>query len=259
MQSKPLKLRAKSAPTYTENISALLRRLICRRRLTLSIAGDAPCGFAEKLVDALPEGEGEIIRGKTAIVSEGDDYILLPSKVAYATAGGKSRRAADNLGLMRVVRSILSYEYLWNTIRVRNGAYGAGFTPKRGGLVAFYSYRDPNPAASLGYYKESADYLRALADSGEDITKFVIGAVGEYDVLTTPRVEILMATQNYLNGWSEEDEQKVLSRMLSVTSEDLRLAADIIDEVLSEEKRAIVGGREQLENLGFTPKQIIKI
>ena len=241
----------------TEDIRSLLKRLVCRERLTLSVSGDVPVGLAERIIDALPQGE-PAKRATTAISSQGDDYILLPSKVGYAVAGGRSERAAENLGLMRIVRSILSYEYLWNTIRLKNGAYGTGFVPKRGGLVAFYSYRDPNPAASLGYYRESTDYLRAIADSGEDITKFVIGAIGEYDLLTTPKVATQLATQNYLSGWTEEDEQKVINQMLSTKAPDLKLAADIIDEVMASEKRAIVGGREQLDSLGYTPKDIIK-
>ena len=243
----------------TDSISALLTRLISRDRLTISIAGETPSGFAERLIDSIPDNNSPAEKKTTPLVSEGDEYILLPSKVAYAVAGGYSESAKDHLGLLRVARSILSYEYLWNKVRVKNGAYGTGFTPKRGGLISFYSYRDPNPGASLGYYRESADYLRALADSGEDVTKFVIGAYGEYDMITTPRMAAMIATRNYLSGWSESDEARVLHEMLSVKTDDLRLAADIIDEALKNEKRAIVGGQEQLSTLGYKPKTIIKI
>ena len=243
----------------TNSISALLKRLISRDRLTLSIAGDTPDGFAERLIDSIPDNNSPAEKKTTPLVSDGDEYILLPSKVAYAVAGGYSERARDHLGLLRVVRSILSYEYLWNKVRVKNGAYGTGFTPKRGGHVSFYSYRDPNPGASLGYYRESADYLRAIADSGEDVTKFVIGAYGEYDMITTPRMAAMIVTRNYLSGWSENDEARVLQEMLSVKTSDLRLAADIIDEALSNERRAIVGGQEQLSALGYKPKTILKI
>ena len=243
----------------TDSISALLTRLISRDRLTISIAGETPSGFAERLIDSIPDNNSPAEKKTTPLVSEGDEYILLPSKVAYAVAGGYSESAKEHLGLLRVARSILSYEYLWNKVRVKNGAYGTGFTPKRGGLISFYSYRDPNPGASLGYYRESADYLRALADSGEDVTKFVIGAYGEYDMITTPRMAAMIATRNYLSGWSESDEARVLHEMLSVKTDDLHLAADIIDEALKNEKRAIVGGQEQLSTLGYEPKTIIKI
>jgi Zn-dependent M16 (insulinase) family peptidase len=91
------------------------------------------------------------------------------------------------------------------------------------------------------------------------VTKFVIGAIGEYDMITTPRMSAMIATRNYLSGWSEENEAEVLNEMLSTTSNDLRLAADIIDEALANEHRAIVGGQEQLSTLGYEPKTIIKI
>ena len=243
----------------TEKMRKLLERLIVRERLTISLSGDAPSGFAEEICDIIPSDESHINKKVTSIVSSGDEFILLPSKVGYAIAGGLNERVASNLGLMRVVRSILSYEYLWNTIRVQNGAYGTGFSAKRNGLISFYSYRDPNPGASLNYYRESANYLRTLAESGEDITKFIIGAIGEYDVLTTPKLSSMITTQHYLSGWSDEKEMEIVRQMLSVTSKDLYVAADIIDEVLRDEKRAIVGGREQLDNLGYNPKSIIKI
>ena len=243
----------------TDEVRALLKKLVNRKRLTVSVAGDAPEGLAERICDRIPEGEKNVEKAHTGVVSDGDDFILLPSKVAYAVSGGISERARENLGLMRVVRSILSYEYLWNVIRLQNGAYGTGFSPKRNGLLAFYSYRDPNPAASLECYRESSSYLRALADSGEDVTKFVIGSIGEYDPITTPRTLAMTATQHYLSGWSDEKEQAVIRQMLSVKTEDLYLAADIIDEVMANELRAIVGGREQLDSMGYTPKSVIKI
>jgi Zn-dependent M16 (insulinase) family peptidase len=184
---------------------------------------------------------------------------MLPSKVAYAVMGGKSDRVAKNLGAMRVARSILSYEYLWNTVRVQSGAYGTGFVPRRDGTLSFYSYRDPAPARSLGFYRSSAEYLRSLVNSGEDITKFIIGAIGEYDTLITPRTATTIATADYLNGWSAEDDAKVRQDMLNMTCEDLLTVADIIDEVLSSESTIIVGGQEHLDTLTDKPESIMII
>ena len=243
----------------TEDISTLLDRIIDRRRLTIAVTGDARDDLIERITEIFPIGIGEIQRKNTPACAEKSEFVLIPSKVAYAVIGGKSELVGKNLGLMRVVRSILSYEYLWNTVRVQGGAYGTGFVPRKDGSLSFYSYRDPSPARSLMAYRDSAAYLRSISKSGEDITKFIIGAIGEYDTLITPRTASLISTSDHLNGWSGEDEAAVRAQMLSVKASDLAYAADIIEDALGNERIAIVGGTEHLNSLDKKPERIIRI
>ena len=244
--------------SLASELRELLPRIFTKRRMTLAVGGDFDDSFVERLISVFPDGE-KVQRADTGICAENSEFFLIPSKISHAVIGNKTERARKNLGLLRVVRSILSYEYLWNTVRVKNGAYGTGFVPRRDGFIAFYSYRDPSPANSLKYYKESSAYLRALADSESDLTKFIIGAIGEYDTLLTPRTEFAIATRDYLNGWSRENEAEVRANMLCVSSADLNTAADIIDEALLGASLAIVGGREHLESLPEKPTKVIKI
>lgn len=243
----------------TESISALLSHIIDRRRLTIAVTGDASDELIERITEIFPVGIGEIERKYTPVCAEKSEFVLIPSKVAYAVIGGKSELVGKNLGLMRVVRSILSYEYLWNTVRVQGGAYGTGFVPRKDGSLSFYSYRDPSPARSLVAYRDSVAYLRSISESDEDITKFIIGAIGEYDTLITPRTASLISTSDHLNGWSSEDEAAVRAQMLSVKARDLAYAADIIEDALGNERIAIVGGTEHLNSLDKKPERIIRI
>ncbi len=248
-----------SISSLTKDIAELLHRLADRRRLTVTVTGDVDEEFISRLTEAFPIGEGEIRRATTPLCADRSEFLQIPSKVAYAVAGGKDAEIGERLGLMRVVRSILSYEYLWNTVRVQGGAYGTGFIPRKDGSLSFYSYRDPSPARSLAAYSASTEYLRAMAESGEDITKFIIGAIGEYDSIITPRTASLICANDYLNGWSGEMEAKVRGEMLRVTASDLNLAADIIDRVLSDRSIAVVGGEEHLDKFDEKPSRIIKI
>lgn len=243
----------------TEDVSALLRRLVSRSRLTLSIAGSVDEDFVDRLISIFPASNCKPVKKVTRPCAEKSEYFLLPSKVAYAVISGRNEKVEENLGIMRVARSILSYEYLWNTVRVQNGAYGTGFIPKRNGDIAFYSYRDPAPQRSLGFYRSSSEYLRSIANEDADITKFIIGAIGEYDTLITPRTAITITISDYLNGWTAEDEAKVRADMLDMTAGDLIKVADIIDETLSDETVIIVGGQEHLDGLDEKPKHVIKL
>lgn len=242
----------------TKSVGELLTRLLTKERLTLFITGDVDDAFISSLLSIFKNGE-KPIKNEIALPADKSEFISVPSKVAYAVIGGQSDRIKENLGFLRVARSILSYEYLWNTVRVKNGAYGTGFVSKRDGSLAFYSYRDPAPQNSLNFYRESSDYLRALADSGEDISKFVIGAFGEYDLIVTPRVASAVATADYLAGWTAADEEKIKRDMLSTTAKDLYTVADIIDEALADSRIAIVGSAEHLASLPEKPNKIIKI
>ena len=244
---------------FTASVSNLLKKLVDRRKLTVAITGDVSDDFILDIISLFPSGDTEIVKKTTALCAENDEFFLLPTKVAYAVMGGKHENISKNLGILRVARSILSYEYLWNTVRVQSGAYGTGFIPRRDGSIAFYSYRDPSPARSLEFYRQSSDYLRALAESGEDITKFIIGAIGEYDTLITPKTASVLSTNDYLSGWGEDDEAKIRSQMLSMTADDLIIAADIIDCALDDGSTVIVGGADHLKSLANPPKKIIKI
>ena len=244
---------------FTKSVSDLLEKLTDKRRLTVAITGDISDELVAKLISLFPDREEIIEKKNTPLCAESEEFFLLPTKVGYAVMGGKHQDVCENLGILRVARSILSYEYLWNTVRVQSGAYGTGFIPRRDGGLAFYSYRDPSPARSLEFYRQSADYLRALAENGEDITKFIIGAIGEYDTLITPRTAAVLSANDYLNGWGEEDEKKIRSQMLNMTAKDLLTVADIIDKVLSDPGTIIVGGGEHLESLDHTPEKIYTI
>ena len=243
----------------TDRVRSLYEKIFSRDRLTVSVTGAPDGNLADRIIAVFPK-RGEISeRRNTALCADKNEFFLIPSKVAYAVIGGRSDRVRDNLGALRVARSILSYEYLWNTVRVKSGAYGTGFVPRRDGGISFYSYRDPSPARSIEFYKESTDYLRSLAEEGEELTKFIIGAIGEYDVLTTPRTSAMLATRSYMSGWGTADEARVRRNMLSMRPEDLLLCADIIDEALKDYSQAVVGGREHLDSLPEKPSKIYEI
>lgn len=142
---------------------------------------------------------------------------------------------------------------------MKNGAYGTGLVVRRNGSLAFYSYRDPLPNASIEYYRQSIDYLRALARENTDITKFIIGAIGEYDTLITPRTASLLSARDYFSGKTPDEERQIRLDMLAMTPDKLNIAADIIDEVLSGGAIAVVGSNDQLERMPDAPRTVVKI
>ena len=236
-----------SARMLSESLPLLLDKLIKKDRLTISIASSDDADIADSILAFIPNSDT-----KTALTPKSPsreklrEGIAIPARVSYAVTGALSDKARKSIGAMRVVRSILSYEYLWNEVRVKGGAYGTGFIIRKTGEIGFYSYRDPSPEASIKTYLKAPVFLRELAERGEDLTKFIIGAFGEYDMLTTPKSEAAQALYDYFTLWSAEDEENLKSGILSLTPDMLIEAADIIEEAMKGAAVCVIGDKPTL-------------
>ena len=88
--------------------------------------------------------------------------IVIPADVSFAALGNNLyRHGMTYHGQMGVASAVLSYTYLWNVIRVQNGAYGAGMSVGDLGEVRLSTYRDPHPAASLEAFLGAGAHLAA--------------------------------------------------------------------------------------------------
>ena len=54
---------------------------------------------------------------------------------------------------LKVLKNILSYDFLWNEVRIKGGAYGCMNAFRRNGNGFFVSYRDPNLEETYNNYK----------------------------------------------------------------------------------------------------------
>ena len=127
------------------------------------------------------------------------------------------------------------------------GAYGTGFVTRKSGSILFYSYRDPSPRRSIGCYADSAEFLRKFAESGESIEKFIIGALGDYDTLTTPRTAGSKAGVNALSGWTPEMEDELRRSLLATDKAALLAMADLLESAAKDPAICIVGPASALD------------
>ena len=88
------------------------------------------------------------------------DSRLLPKVQYVARVGNFIDNGADYTGALQILKVILSYDYLWQNVRVKGGAYGCMSGFSRTGEGYFVSYRDPNLERTMEVYEGIADYLR---------------------------------------------------------------------------------------------------
>jgi Zn-dependent M16 (insulinase) family peptidase len=216
--------------------------------------------FLESLVKSAPEGEKVAPVCKIKPLPTRREGILIPAQVAFAAAAyNLSLIGAEPSGSFDVVRSLAGYEYLWGAIRVRGGAYGAGMAAGISGNVGFYSYRDPTPKRTLSCFAEVADFLREFAEGGGDVSKYIIGAIGDSEPIRTPRMRANLATVRYLRGIDNARNQKTRESILSTDKDEILRIADLVEKCIENASVCVVGSKEKLDSLSDTLEVILQI
>ncbi len=165
-----------------------------------------------------------------------------------ARAGNYMRAGFSYTGALKVLKVILSYEYLWNNVRVKGGAYGCmcGFSGLDGDAY-FTSYRDPNLKETNRIYERIPEYVRSYSADERDMTKNIIGTISTLDTPLTPQNKGTRSLNFFLAGITEEDLRRERDEIRNVTNEDIRRLADLIQAVLDEGNICVIGNETKVE------------
>ena len=121
-----------------------------------------------------------------------------------AKTGNFIERGEEYTGALQILKVILSYEYLWQNIRVKGGAYGCMSNFNRIGEGYFVSYRDPNLKRTLDVYEGVVDYVKNFTVSDRDMTKYIIGTMSNLDQPMTPSAKGERSMNLYMNKVNED-------------------------------------------------------
>lgn len=170
------------------------------------------------------------------------------SKVQYVARCGNFRsKNFEYTGALKMLKVILSYDYLWNNVRVKGGAYGCMSNFAITGDSYLVSYRDPNLKKTNEIYNGTANYLRSFQADERDMTKFIIGTISDMDVPQTPMGKGIRSLSAYLSNLTYEQMQKERNQILNATVEDIQALGDIVDAVLEDNAICVIGNENKLE------------
>ena len=241
------KTRAENDPAgLCEKLAAVAGKIFTRSRLTVSLTGPADDAFASELISSLndgPEPGPAVSHGLRPRVNEGFE---IPAQIGFAGRVCRFRDESECAPPAMVASQFLSYDYLWNEIRVSGGAYGAGASIGASGTVTMSSYRNPQPSRSVCVFDGIPEKLRTLADSG-NFEKYVISSIPSADPPTTPFTETKREDSNYLRNQPADRQAAALRQILATKADDLRVIADAFERALRDSAVCVVGGREVLE------------
>jgi Zn-dependent M16 (insulinase) family peptidase len=145
-------------------------------------------------------------------------------------------------------------------VRVQGGAYGGyiRFDPNSGTLN-FLSYRDPNIATTLENYRNTVDFIRNLNLSELEITRSVIGAIGDIDAYKLPDAKGFSALQRHLIDYTDDMRQQTRDQILSTTMDDFRVFADALQQVNEAGQIVVLGSLEAIIAANETGDTILTI
>ncbi len=136
---------------------------------------------------------------------------------------------------------MLTYGFLWNEVRVVGGAYGVGFTSRRGGQTYFHSYRDPKIDPTLAAFQASADWLSELDIPDEEFEGYQVSTVAAMDSPLKPRDLVKRQDSMHFIGCTEEDRAKTRQELLAATKDSVRALAQPLRKLVSANHICCVG------------------
>lgn len=182
------------------------------------------------------------------VLEQKNEGFMDASQVQYVSRAGNFRKEGyEYTGVLRILKVLLSYDYLWTNVRVKGGAYGcmSGFT--RRGDSYFSSYRDPNLSKTNKIYEGIPEYLKNFKIEDKDMTKYIIGTFSDLDNPLTPAGKTGRSATAYLTGITDEMLEKERQEILNATQEDIRGLSGIVEAVLKEEALCVIGNEEKLK------------
>lgn len=198
---------------------------------------------AGALTLATCEAENRLIIPQTIAKNEA---FIVPTDITYTAIGFDRRLLGEGryTGSWLVASRALSYDYLWNEVRVKGGAYGCGFQTTRQGNTRFYSFRDPHIDETIGRFMNAGNWLRAFDPSESEMCGYVVSTTASFDAPVKTRELIRRQDGCYLAGYTPEDRMRIRDEVVATTPQDLRELGDIVQAVAQAAPRCTFGNRD---------------
>ncbi|HWQ83505.1 MAG TPA: peptidase M16, partial [Anaerolineales bacterium] len=248
-----------------DTLEGIRSRLVNRQAMVVNVTLDQK-GWSKvqpkltEFLERLPEGELNLIPWSTTEFAA-QEGLTIPAQVNYV---GKSldlyRNGYQFHGSALVIPPYLRGTWLWEKVRVQGGAYGGMCAFDRlSGIFTFFSYRDPNLDQTLTNFDLSSQYLRSLQLSDQELTKAIIGAIGDLDTYQLPDAQGLTALVRYLTGINDEMRQRIRNEVFATTAAHFHQFGEAMAASQAENKIVILGAQDALTAAGqpLTIKKVL--
>ncbi|MBN2061913.1 MAG: insulinase family protein [Deltaproteobacteria bacterium] len=240
-------------PRVLSDLQEVHSLLINRNAILLNITLDEK-GWSESkpqvgdFLDMLPASEARIMDW-SHMENPGNEGLTIPSQVNYVGKGANLYRLGYNYhGSSHVICRYLRNSWLWDRVRVQGGAYGAFcLFDRHSGTLTFVSYRDPNLEKTIDVFDKAVGFLRTNILHDDELTKGIIGCIGDVDAYKLPDAKGYTSMIHYLSGETDEERQLMREEILSTKAGDFRAFADVLNSVSRDGIVKILGAQAAIK------------
>ena len=227
-------------------LDAVRSRVLQTAALTVSLHGSEDA--LEKLRTLLPESRFAAARRTPAqpytqpLTPPVNEAFIIDGGVNYDVLAWPMPRDSRR----RVLARVMSYEYLWHTIREVGGAYGTGMLCADG-IEFLYTYRDPHLRESYETFANAPAALAARDYTARDLDEFIVGTAAKLDTPRKARAAARELDHRYFCGITDEMRAADRRALCSVDTALLKAQAAALSDVLSGGVRVAFGSKDAVE------------
>ena len=229
-----------------EKLDALRTEVLQHAQLTVSLHGseDALARLRTLLPESRFAAEGR------AAARPYTEPLTPPVNEAFVIDGGVNydvlvwpmERRSDR----KVLARVMSYEYLWHSIREVGGAYGTGMLSSDG-VEYLYTYRDPHVKESYDTFAKGPAELAAREYTEKDLNDFIVGAAAKLDTPRKPRAEAREIDRRYFCGITDEMVSADRRALCAVDAALLKEQAAELGAAMANGVRVVFGSKDAVE------------
>jgi hypothetical protein len=240
-------------PAVLAALQGIHRTLLTRGGMLLNATLDAAGwarveGRVSAFLAGMPAGESRPAAWQMAAFPPAEG-LTIPAQVNYVAKGANLYDLGYTIhGSALVANHYLRSTYLYERVRLQGGAYG-GFSvfDRQSGVFTYVSYRDPNLLGTLENYDNAAAFLSRLEIDEDELTRAIIGVIGELDAYQLPDAKGYTSLTRRLLGISDEERQRLRDEILGARLEHLRLFGEHLAQVNRRGQVVVLGSPEAIQ------------
>jgi presequence protease len=239
-------------PTLRAAMERIRSLLVTRAEMLCNVTVDAASwrNFKPELASFLATLPSSPVAQSSWQIGEGANFeaLIIPASVNYVGKGANLYRVGlKPTGAAHVVTKYLRTTWLWDKVRVQGGAYGGLCSlDHRSGNFTFLSYRDPNLLETIDIYDQTPDFLKRTELNESELTRSIIGAIGDIDAYQLPDAKGYTSMQRYLAGEADDIRQRRRDEILGARIADFRAFADALSELIDHGQVVVLGSEQAI-------------
>jgi Zn-dependent M16 (insulinase) family peptidase len=240
-------------PKLQKDMKNMGNKLLNKNNLLIFYANEGNYdNFKKDIIPLLNNMENKSISPTNYAKLEEDKLAIIAPVQNGTTSWGNNlnKLGYEYSGKYKIMSNMLN-EYLNDTIRIQNGAYGAWFSISLNDDMVASSYRDGEIDKTIDAYKNMPKFLEKSKGMDKDkFDGFILKSMTKYYQAYTPDQLLNISYTRYLYNMDLEALEKEKKEVLSTTKDDISDFVKIMEKFVEDQYYSTVNSKTIIEEKG---------